>query len=339
MRSNVKREMVLFALLSLGSVCWAGSSRQDADERLGNATNVLHEVMGMPDKGIPEEVLERAKCVAVIPHMVKGGFVFGAKGGKGVASCRTAHGWSAPAFITISGGSWGLQIGVEEVDVVLIIQNEKGMQRLLESNFNIGADASAAAGPVGRHAEAGTDWKMDTEILTYSRAKGAFAGLTLEGASIRQDNDSRQAIYGPTVTTRALLLGKVAAPPSAHPFLAAISGAKAQAVAEGKAEGRPRARAGTKGQATLTGCLQKSADKGRFSLVAEDGKAWELHGNSIKLDNHLGHTVTVTGILTGEMKAQEKPRPGIVVQASSKEKEEYAGLSVTGLTIVSETCK
>jgi len=192
--------------------------------------------MGMPDKGIPEEVLEHAKCVAVIPHMVKGGFVFGAKGGKGVATCRTAAGWSAPAFITISGGSWGLQIGVEAVDVVLIIQNDKGMQRLLSSNFHVGADASAAAGPVGRHAEAGTDWKMDVEILTYSRAKGVFAGLTLEGASIRQDTDSRHAIYGRGVTTRALLLGKVPAPAVARPFLAEVHGAKAQSVAEGRAE-------------------------------------------------------------------------------------------------------
>jgi lipid-binding SYLF domain-containing protein len=159
-----------------------------------------------------------------------------------VATCRTANGWSAPAFITISGGSWGLQIGVEAVDVVLIIQNKKGMQKLLESNFQIGADASAAAGPVGRHAEAGTDWKMDTEILTYSRAKGAFAGLTLEGASIRQDNDSRHAIYGRNVTTRALLLGKVAPPVIAEPFLAEVRGAKAQAVAEGKAEAKEEAK-------------------------------------------------------------------------------------------------
>jgi lipid-binding SYLF domain-containing protein len=164
--------------------------------------------------------------------MVKGGFVFGAEGGKGVATCRTANGWSAPAFITISGGSWGLQIGVEAVDVVLIIQNDKGMEKLLESNFQIGGDASAAAGPVGRHAEAGTDWKMDTEILTYSRAKGAFAGLTLEGASLRQDNDSRQAMYGHKVTTRALLLGKVPVPAAAQPFLAEVRGAKAQAKAE-----------------------------------------------------------------------------------------------------------
>jgi len=225
----MKTVKFVLAMLSLGTLCWAGSAREDATDRLDNATSVMHEIMAMPDKGIPEEVLEHAKCVAVIPHMVKGGFVFGAKGGKGVATCRTANRWSAPAFITISGGSWGLQIGVEAVDVVLIIQNDKGMQRLLSSNFQIGGDASAAAGPVGRHAEAGTDWKMDTEILTYSRAKGAFAGLTLEGASLRQDDDSRRAIYGGNVTTRALLLGKVPAPAAAERFLAEIRGAKAEA--------------------------------------------------------------------------------------------------------------
>jgi lipid-binding SYLF domain-containing protein len=220
--------MLVLAMLSLGTLCWAGSAREDATERLQNATGVMHEIMGMPDKGIPEEVLEHAKCVAVIPHMVKGGFIFGAKEGKGVATCRTANGWSAPAFISISGGSWGLQIGVEAVDVVMIFQNDKAMQRLLESNFQIGGDASAAAGPVGRHAEAGTDWKMDTEILTYSRAKGAFAGLTLEGASLRQDSDSRHAMYG-DVTTRALLLGEVPVPAAAQPFLAEVRGAKAEA--------------------------------------------------------------------------------------------------------------
>jgi lipid-binding SYLF domain-containing protein len=230
----MKKVMFLLAMFGLGTLSWAGSAREDATERLENAGNVLHEIMAMPDKGIPEEVLEHAKCIAVVPHMVKGGFIFGGKGGKGVATCRTANGWSAPAFITISGGSWGLQIGVEAVDVVLIIQNEKGMQRLLSSNFQIGADASAAAGPVGRHAEAGTDWKMDTEILTYSRAKGAFAGLTLEGASLRQDDDSRHAIYGRNVTTRAILLGKVAPPAAAKPFLAEVREAKAQAVSAEK---------------------------------------------------------------------------------------------------------
>jgi lipid-binding SYLF domain-containing protein len=232
----MKKVMFFVAMLSLGTLCWAGSAREDATKRLDNAKQVLHEIMGMPDKGIPVEVLEHAKCVAVVPHMVKGGLVFGGKGGKGVATCRTANGWSAPAFITISGGNWGLQIGVQAVDLVMIIQNEKGMQKLLESNFHVGADASAAAGPVGRHAEAGTDWKMDTEILTYSRAKGVFAGLTLEGASIRQDDDSRHAIYGRKITTRALLLGQVPVPAAARPFLAEVRGAKAQAVAEGKEE-------------------------------------------------------------------------------------------------------
>jgi lipid-binding SYLF domain-containing protein len=246
MRLSMKKTMLFLAMLSLGTLCWAGSAREDATDRLDNATKVMHEIMGMPDKGIPEEVLEHAKCVAVIPHMVKGGLIFGAKGGKGVATCRTTDGWSAPAFITISGGSWGLQIGVEAVDVVMIIQNDKGMQKLLSSNFQIGADASAAAGPVGRHAEAGTDWKMDTEILTYSRAKGAFAGLTLEGASIRQDSDSRHAMYGHNVTTRALLLGKVPTPAAAQPFLTEIRGAKAQAIAQGKAEARADAKAEAK---------------------------------------------------------------------------------------------
>ena len=122
----MKKVMFVFAMLSLGTMCWAASAREDATDRLDSATTVLHEIMSMPDKGIPEEVFEHAKCVAVIPHMIKGGFVFGAKGGKGVATCRTANGWSAPAFITISGGSWGLQIGVEAVDVVMIIQNNRG---------------------------------------------------------------------------------------------------------------------------------------------------------------------------------------------------------------------
>src|ERR1700694_4585358 len=238
----MKKVMFLLAMLSLGTLCWAGSAREDATERLENAGNVLHEIMAMPDKGIPEEVLEHAKCIAVVPHMVKGGFIFGGKGGKGVATCRTAHGWSAPAFIKISGGSWVLQSVLESLDLVMIIQNEKGMQKLLSSNFQIGSDASAAAGPVGRHASAGTDWKLDTEILTYSRAKGAFAGLTLEGASIREDSDSRHAIYGRKVTTRALLLGKVPAPSAAQPFLAEIRGAKGQAVAERKAEAKAEAK-------------------------------------------------------------------------------------------------
>src|SRR4029077_11402310 len=160
----MNKVMFLLATLSLGTLCWADSAREDATERLGNATTVLHEIMGMPDKGIPEEVLEHAKCVAVVPHMIKGGFVFGGKGGKGVATCRTANGWSAPAFITISGGSWRLKIRVQAVDMIKINQTEKGVQQVISSNSQIRTDASAGAGPFGRHPSAGTDWKLDTEI-------------------------------------------------------------------------------------------------------------------------------------------------------------------------------
>ena len=227
------KKLVLFVtLLSLTCLGWAESKREATTDRLDNAGRVLHEIMGAPDKGIPEEVLEHAKCVAVVPHMIKGGLVFGAENGRGVATCRTADGWSAPAFFAITGGSWGLQIGIEGVDLVMIIQNEKGMQHLLASKFQIGADASAAAGPVGRHASANTDWKLETEILAYSRAKGAFVGLTLSGSSVRPDDDSMQAVYGHDVTTRAVLTGKVAATEAAEPFLNAVRGAKAQAVAQ-----------------------------------------------------------------------------------------------------------
>jgi lipid-binding SYLF domain-containing protein len=227
----MKKVMTLLALLSLTSIGWAGTNREATVDRMDHAGNVLHEIMAAPDKGIPEEVLEHAKCIAVVPHLLKGGFVFGAENGRGIATCRTASGWSAPSFFTITGGSWGLQIGVEGVDLVMIIQDDRGLQRLIGSGFQLGGDASAAAGPVGRHASADTDWKLSTEVLTYSRARGAFAGLTLTGASIRRDDDSTEAIYGRDITTRRILQGEIAVPDSALPFLNAVRDAKAQAIA------------------------------------------------------------------------------------------------------------
>jgi lipid-binding SYLF domain-containing protein len=227
----MKKLVTLVAVLSLTSIGWAGTGREATVDRMDHAGAVLHEIMSAPDKGIPEEVLEHAKCVAVVPHMLKGGFVFGAENGRGVVTCRTANGWSAPAFFTITGGSWGLQIGVEGVDLVMIFQGDSGMQRMISSKFQLGADASAAAGPVGRHASADTDWKLNTEILTYSRAKGLFAGLTLTGADIRRDDDSTEAIYGHDVSTHRLLHGEVASPASAASFLNAVRSAKAQAIA------------------------------------------------------------------------------------------------------------
>jgi lipid-binding SYLF domain-containing protein len=227
----MKKIMTVVALLSLTSIGWAATNREATVDRMDHAGRVLHEVMAAPDKGIPQEVLEHAKCVAVVPHLLKGGFVIGAENGRGVATCRTADGWSAPAFFSITGGSWGLQIGVEGVDLVLIIQDDKGMQQLIGSGFELGADASAAAGPVGRHASADTNWKLETEVLTYSRAKGLFAGVTLNGASIRRDDDSTEAIYGRDVPTRRILQGDEAVPASAQSFLDAVRDAKAQAIA------------------------------------------------------------------------------------------------------------
>jgi lipid-binding SYLF domain-containing protein len=227
----MRKAICLATLLSLTSLVWARTTREATDDRLVHAGAVLHEIMAAPDKGVPEEVLEHAKCVAVVPHLLKGGFVFGAENGRGVATCRTENGWSAPAFFTITGGSWGLQIGVEGVDLVLIIQGDKGMDHLINSKFEIGADASAAAGPVGRHASADTDWKLNTEVLTYSRAKGIFAGVALNGAAIRRDDDSTEVLYGAEIPTRRILRGEVPPPPQAQPFLDAVRNAKEQAKA------------------------------------------------------------------------------------------------------------
>lgn len=230
---NMNRIMVLCAALSLTTVCWADDARQATIDRIQHASEVLQEVMAAPDKGIPDEVMEHAKCIAVVPHLVKGAFIFGGEGGSGVATCRTAQGWSAPVFFNIAGGSWGLQIGVEGVDLVMVFQNDRGMQELLSSKFQLGAGASVAAGPVGRHATADTDWKMNAEILTYSRARGVFAGVSLHGAVITHDGDAMRAIYGQNVSSRAVLRGLVPAPPDTHPFLSAVRKADDQARASG----------------------------------------------------------------------------------------------------------
>ncbi len=215
--------VVLLSLVTMfGTMAWAFTAEEDATERLQKAGDVLKEIMNTPDKGIPEEVLNDAKCIVVVPHLIKGGFIVGGKHGRGVASCRTANGWSAPAFVSVGGGSWGLQIGAEGVDLVMLVMNDKGLQHLLSSKFQISGEGSAAAGPVGRHASAGTDWKMNAELLTYSRSKGAFAGLTLEGAVIEQDSDSTIAIYGKDTPFRQTLMGAVRPPAAAAPFMAAL---------------------------------------------------------------------------------------------------------------------
>jgi len=232
--------LLLMSLIGLvGTFAWAGSAREDAVDRMQKSVDVLHAVMSIPDKGIPEEVLSDAKCIVVVPDLVKGGFVFGGKHGRGVATCRTPEGWSAPAFVSVGGGSWGLQIGIEDVDLVMLVMNDRGLQHLLSSKFELTGEGSVAAGPIGRHASAGTDWKMNTELLTYSRSKGVFAGLTLEGAVVEQDNDSTRAIYGKHMSFRNILSGKASTPASGDAFLRAVSEAGHQAhIAEAREDNR-----------------------------------------------------------------------------------------------------
>jgi len=227
--------LLMSAVGMFGTYAFASSAREDSVDRLQRSVTVLHAIMSTPDKGIPEAVLSNAKCILVVPDLIKGGFVFGGKHGRGVATCRTPEGWSAPAFVSVGGGSWGLQIGIEDVDLVMLVMNDQGLQHLLSSKFELTGEGSVAAGPVGRHASAGTDWKMNTEMLTYSRSKGVFAGLTLEGAIVEQDNDSTHAIYGKHMMFRNILSGKATTPASADAFIKAVSEAGQQAkIAEAK---------------------------------------------------------------------------------------------------------
>jgi len=221
----MKKILLLLVVASLCAVTFAEDEKDDtkAVERIKAAGTVLDEIESAPDAGIPEEVLGSAECVAVVPSMLKGGFIVGARFGRGVASCRGEKGWSAPAFFTVAGGSFGLQIGGQAVDLVMLIMNKDGMQHLLSSEFKLGADASVAAGPVGRHASADTDWKMRAQVLTYSRARGIFAGLELAGAVVKQDKDSTRDFYGRMVPFNTSLTGTIPAPDGAYPFLSVLA--------------------------------------------------------------------------------------------------------------------
>src|ERR1700678_2047027 len=220
----MKRVLLLCAALGLVSSAFAADENQTAkqskaQDRVQAAADVLNEIQSAPDQGIPSDVLRSAECVAVVPTMVDGGFIVCARYGRGLHSCRNPNGWSAPAFFTIKGGSFGLQIGAQAVDLVMLVMNDDGMRKLLSSQFKLGADASVAAGPVGRQAAAGTDWKMRAQVLSYSRARGVFAGLALNGAVVRQDKDSTREFYGHMVSTKASLQGQIQPPAAAHPFL------------------------------------------------------------------------------------------------------------------------
>jgi lipid-binding SYLF domain-containing protein len=236
-------------VLILASMSWAADDKDQSDinKRIVKAAEVLNEIMGTPDKAIPDKVMEKAKCIAVVPSVVKIAVGFGGEHGKGVVTCRTPKGWSAPAPITITGGSWGLQLGGQAIDLVMVVTNDNGMQHLLSSKFKIGADASAAAGPVGRTAAADTDASMHAEVLTYSRARGIFAGIDLSGAVVKQDKDETILLYGKMVPFEDILSGKVPPPPASQPFLAAVRKYSGQAREQGEVK-EPSNTASTRAQ-------------------------------------------------------------------------------------------
>lgn len=212
------------AALICASVAWAADKDEsDIDKRIDKSANVLSEVMATPDHAIPDKIIEHAKCIAVVPSLVKLAVGFGGEHGKGVATCRTEHGWSAPAPISITGGSWGLQLGGQAIDLVLVFMGDRGMEHLLADHFKIGGDASAAAGPVGRDAAADTDIAMNDKILTYSRARGLFAGIDLSGSVVKQDKDETRLLYGgKMVPFDAILKGRVPPPAASEPLLSVL---------------------------------------------------------------------------------------------------------------------
>ena len=193
------------------------------DERLTDSQHILNEIMATPDKSIPTSILSGASCVVVIPSYKKGAFVVGAQYGQGVATCRTGRGWSAPVFVQLAGGSFGFQIGGQATDLVLVAMNQNGLQHMLTNKFKIGADAAASAGPVGRNAQAGTDWKLNAEFLTYSRSKGLFAGINLDGTVLSQNEDDTRDFYGSNLPFKSVLGGNVPTPPDARPFVGTVA--------------------------------------------------------------------------------------------------------------------
>ena len=201
------------------------ASAADATTRLESASEALQGIMGIPDKTIPQQLLAKAECIIIVPDLLKGGFIIGGKYGKGFASCRKpgGAGWSAPGAVRVEGGSFGLQIGAAATDVIMLVMNTTGMNRLLTTKFTLGGEASAAAGPVGRSAQADTDAAMTAEILTWSRQKGLFAGIVLNGATLREDADWNLEMYGKKLTNREILAGTIAAPKAAASLLTELN--------------------------------------------------------------------------------------------------------------------
>jgi lipid-binding SYLF domain-containing protein len=211
MQHKFIRSLIAVSCLSLVAVpAIVARDAEDAEKQASKASKVFQEIMAAPDKAIPNSVLDKSVCIAVFPQVLKAGFIVGGRGGRGVASCRVENGWSDPAYFDLKGGSFGLQIGAQATDFVLVFMNDDGMKSLLKSKFEMGGDASVAAGPVGRQAGASTDLRLDAQILSYSRSKGLFAGLELKGAVISLDESDMKATYGADVRAEDVLTGKKA---------------------------------------------------------------------------------------------------------------------------------
>lgn len=219
----MKKILALLCLVGMSFPAVAASDRAALNQRLENARTVIDEIMQTPDRGIPNGIVKQATCIAVVPSEKKGAFIVGAQYGQGVVTCRTGHGWSGPVFIRLAGGSFGLQIGGQGTDLVLVAVNDKGLQDLMKSKFKIGGDASASAGPVGRNAQAATDISMRAELLTYSRSKGLFAGIDLDGTSVSQNSDDTNVYYGAPHNFDQVLKGNVLPPDDSKPFLRTVA--------------------------------------------------------------------------------------------------------------------
>jgi SH3 domain-containing YSC84-like protein 1 len=220
-KSMIRMTAIFCLAIAVSTVAQAQAKKnlKDAVQQSEKAAQVFREIMDTPDKGIPQELLQGAECVAVFPSVLKAGFIFGGRGGRGVASCRTGSGWSAPAYFNLGGGSFGLQIGAQSTDFVMLFMNKDGLNSLLSDQFTLGGDASVAAGPVGRQAGASTDLKFNAQILSYSRSRGLFAGLELKGVVIKPDKDDMRDVYGEGVTAKEILKeNKVTAPVSVRAF-------------------------------------------------------------------------------------------------------------------------
>jgi lipid-binding SYLF domain-containing protein len=209
------KKMILFAALSA-----LGLAQEEApDKRLRNTTDTFRDIMATPDKAIPRGLVDRAKCIVIVPGMKKAAFVVGGEYGRGFAACRTGTGWSGPSAVRLAGGSFGLQLGADSTDVVLLVMNDRGLNHLLSDKFSIGADASAAAGPVGRDAKADTDVLLNAEILSWSRTKGLFAGVSLNGTMVESDGKENDRLYGKSAGHKAILRGDITPPPAAQDFI------------------------------------------------------------------------------------------------------------------------